>query len=182
MQWIDEDIISQPADPIRKFTTLRRLGQQPTVYRQGTHVYIEHIGSKLSVYKDSLGKNEQRQSLFGAIMHFEMDKDGSFTSAKAVVSREPDTAFGVQHFAFPIHKLRLATEQELQDERAKAAQSLPKHFVVAVDGSQEEGPAMRPRPLTQEGPVTVLAKVPLKPNTVKLSNSLKGASRCVTLP
>ena len=182
MQWDAKDIVSSNTDTTKRFTTLERLGQHGVTHRQGHHVYIEHVGTKLSVYKDSLGRIEQRQSLFGAVLHFEMPNDSSFTSATVVVSREPEAVFGIQQFSFPIHKLRraLATRKELEDEKDKAEQSLPRHFVVAVAGGQEEGPAVRPRLCTPDTPMTSSAKTPLKSTYVRLqNNTYKGTPRCV---
>ncbi len=182
MQWDAKDLVSSSTDTTKTFTTLERLGQHGVTYRQGDHVYIEHVGTKLSVYKDSLGRIEQRQSLFGAVLHFEMPNDSSFTSATVVMSREPEAVFGIQQFSFPIHKLRraLATRKELEDEKDKAEQSLPRHFVVAVAGGQEEGPAVRPRLCTPDTPMTSSAKTPLKSTYVRLqNNTYKGTPRCV---
>lgn len=118
MQWDAKDVVSSNTDTTKSFNTLERLGQQGVTYRQGDHVYIEHVGTRLSVYKDSLGRTEQKQSLFGAVMHFDLPTNSSFTSATVVVSREPEAVFGIQQFSFPIHKLHraLATRKELEDE------------------------------------------------------------------
>lgn len=182
MQWDAKDVVSSNTDTTKRFNTLERLGQQGVTYRQGDHVYIERVGTKLSVYKDSLGRTEQKQSLFGAVLHFDMPTNSSFTSATVVVSREPEAVFGIQQFSFPIHKLRraLATRKELEDEKEKAEQYLPRHVVVAVAGGQEEGPAVRPRVCRPDTAMTSTAKTPLNSTFVRLqNNTFKGTPRWV---
>ena len=182
MQWDAKDIDSSSTDTSKRFKTLERLGHHGVTYTEGDHVYIEHVGTKLSVYKDSLGRTEQKQSLFGAVLHFDMPINGSFTSTTVVLSREPEAGFVIQQCSFPIHKRRraVATRKELEDEKEKAEQYLPRHVVVAVAGGQEEGPAVRPRVCRPDTAMTSTAKTPLKSTFVRLqNNTYKGRPRWV---
>ena len=194
LQWIAEEVMSRPTDDVMAFKTLRGLGKDAVTYKQQEYIIIEHTGTNMSVFKNSVGKLDKRQNLFGAVVRFERANDRSddngrddqpaqksFTNANVVVSREPAEVFGRQEFVFPVHKLRKATVKEIGDEEAKAQRALPSEFevVTVASSGQEDGPAVRPRPMQPNQAATITAKTPLRHTSVTLLNKSysRGASK-----
>ena len=180
VQWQAHDIISQPTEPVTVFDTLTRIGAESVSYRKGDHVIIDHVGKNLSIYRDSLYKLKQQQTMLGAVLSFHMPKGGSFTAAKVTVSREPEEVFGRQVFEFGIHKLSPVDAKQFEDESKKAKEAVPSHFLVTVAGVQDNTPTVRPRPLHPSTVVSVPAKSSLCQTTVRLQHhngKVKGTSK-----
>ena len=153
------------------FEKLKRLGAESVTYAKGDHVIIDHVGSLLSVYKDSHGKVEQKQTMLGAVHEFRMPKGGSFTAARVKVSREPEAVFGRQIFEFGIHKLSLASKKQFEEMTRKAREAVPDHFSVSIAGGSDEAATVRPRPVMPGSVVKIAANSPLKQTIVRLGLS-----------
>ena len=178
LQWERLNVTSQPTDAVITFEKLKRLGVGSVTYTKGSHVIIDHVGKMLSVYKDSLGRLEQKQTMLGAVHEFSMPRGGSFTDAVVKVSREPDDVFGHQTFKFGIHKLSLASQKQYDEMTKRAWEAVPNHFAVSNAGGSDDAASVRPRPVAPGSGVRATANSPLKQTTVRLC--LCNAKRAIT--
>ena len=178
LQWERLNVTSQPTDAVITFEKLKRLGVGSVAYTKGSHVIIDHVGKMLSVYKDSLGRLEQKQTMLGAVHEFSMPRGGSFTDAVVKVSREPDDVFGHQTFKFGIHKLSLASQKQYDEMTKRAWEAVPNHFAVSNAGGSDDAASVRPRPVAPGSVVRATANSPLKQTTVRLC--VRNAKRAIT--
>ena len=168
VQWERLNVTSQPTDAEITFEKLKRIGAESVTYTKGDHVIIDHVGKMLSVFKDSHGRLEQKQTMLGVVHEFSMPRDGSFTKAVVTVSREPDDVFGYQIFKFGIHKLSLASKEQYGEITKKARSSVPNHFAVSNAGGSDGAARVHPRPVVRCRVVRATANCPLKQTTVRL--------------
>ena len=150
------------------FEKLRRIGAESVTYGKEDHVIIDHVGKRLSVFKDSHGKVTHKQSMLGAVHGFSMPRGGSFTDAEVEVSREPESVFGLQKFKFGIHHLSPASKKQFEEFTKEARDAVPDHFAVTSTGGAEDAASVRPRPVVPGSVVKETANSPLKQITVRL--------------
>ena len=172
LQWQPGQFVSQPTDDVRAFERLTRVGPEHISYQVGSHVLIERTGKSLSLYRDSHGKLEQRNTMLGAVLRFTMPRDGSLMDAKVQVTREPEEVFGRQVFEFGIHKLRMADKKQYAEKLSNARDAVPARFTLtSAAGGQNDAPSVRPRPMNSKALVSIPAKSPLKQTVVRLHNN-----------
>ena len=167
LQWECLNVTSQSTDAVVTFEKLRRIGAESVTYGKGDHVIIDHVGKRLSVFKDSRGKVTHKMSMLGAVHGFSMPRGGSFTDAEVEVSREPESVFGLQKFKFKIHHLSLASNKQFEEFTKEARDAVPNHFAVSSGGAGDVA-SVRPRPVVPGSVVKETANSPLNQITVRL--------------
>ena len=169
---IPEDTTNSRAGQFTAYGSLKALHLSHTFAHRNLVKAHNIIGGKLSLYthvEPEGPKDLYQRTFFGRIVYFKVNDGCTANDAIAVMTREPCSVFGSEHFEQPAYKLAKLSASEKKDQDDKVKSAVPHKLEVKFDRKERaaRGPTM-----------TVIANSePLPRAEVRVLNRKNGPSR-----